>query len=81
MADKWEHEGGRKREFYNIQTALHRPLGRKVWEWNVLDPLPAEPPPDRDPRYWQECAELKRTFDRSARRRSSIGCRIFLRRD
>jgi hypothetical protein len=37
LTGKWEDEGGRRREYFDICNALHRALGRKPWEACFLD--------------------------------------------
>jgi hypothetical protein len=33
----WEHEGGKKGEWYDISVELHSKLGRELWQIDVCD--------------------------------------------
>jgi hypothetical protein len=49
MTEKWEHEGGRRGEYIDVCNALHRALGRRPWQYCVLDDdLSAARPGDPD---------------------------------
>ena len=32
----WEVDGGRRREYFDLQVELHRLLGRQIWEAHVF---------------------------------------------
>jgi hypothetical protein len=41
----WEENGGRRREWHNCRVELHRMLGRKLWQHDVIsDYLPDQLP-------------------------------------
>lgn len=43
-SEKWEENGGRRNEYFDIKTALHNALGLKVHEPSPLDTF--GPPPE-----------------------------------
>ena len=34
--ETWEVDGGRRREYFDLQVELHRLLGRQIWEAHVF---------------------------------------------
>jgi hypothetical protein len=34
--ETWEIDGGRRREYFDLQVEMHRLLGRQIWEANVF---------------------------------------------
>jgi hypothetical protein len=43
---KLQHEGGRREEYLDVKSALHRALGRKPWQQDVLDTSASTDPTD-----------------------------------
>lgn len=41
----WEHEGGRKREYYEVCVELDWGLNRRPWQTGIFDVDVATPPP------------------------------------
>ena len=39
----WEVDGGRRREYFDLQVELHRFLGRQIWETHVFQRGPHSP--------------------------------------
>jgi hypothetical protein len=39
----WEADGGRRREYFDLQVELHRLLGRQIWEAHVFQRGPHRP--------------------------------------
>jgi hypothetical protein len=39
--ETWEVDGGRRREYFDLQVELHRLLGRQIWETHVGPHRPA----------------------------------------
>ena len=33
--ESWEVDGGRRREYFDLQVEMHRLLGRRIWEAHV----------------------------------------------
>jgi len=42
--EKWEDQGGRLREYYDLTLALHRLLGRRLWDDDIVDGEPDDEP-------------------------------------
>jgi hypothetical protein len=40
LDEKWEDQGGRRREFLTVTTDLHRALGRRPWDPCIIDDEP-----------------------------------------
>jgi hypothetical protein len=40
LDEKWEDEGGKRREYLTVSTDLHRLLGRKLWQDDICDGPP-----------------------------------------
>lgn len=38
----WEVDGGRRREYFDLQVELHRLLGRRIWEAHFFSAWLAE---------------------------------------
>src|SRR5262245_41409584 len=59
---RWEDEGGRRREYYNTCTVLHRLLGRMVWMYQVVDVDPDNKPfdlPEADLADWHGAVKAR----------------------
>ena len=41
--ETWEVDGGRRREYFDLQVELHRLLGRQIWEAHVFQRGPHRP--------------------------------------
>jgi hypothetical protein len=41
--ETWEVDGGRRREYFDLQVELHRLLGRQIWEAHVFQRGPHGP--------------------------------------
>ena len=41
--ETWEVDGGRRREYFDLQVELHRLLGRQIWEIHVFQRGPHRP--------------------------------------
>ena len=41
--ETWEVDGGRRREYFDLQIELHRLLGRQIWETHVFQLGPRGP--------------------------------------
>ena len=41
--EAWEFDGGRRREYFDLQFELHRLLGRQIWETHVFQRGPNWP--------------------------------------
>jgi hypothetical protein len=41
--ETWEVDGGRRREYFDLQVELHRLLGRQIWETHVFQRGPHRP--------------------------------------
>ena len=41
--ETWEVDGGRRREYFDLQVELHRLLGRQIWETHVFQRSPHWP--------------------------------------
>jgi len=41
--ETWEIDGGRRREYFDLQVEMHRLLGRQIWEANVFPRGPRRP--------------------------------------
>ena len=41
--ETWEVDGGRRREYFDLQIELHRLLGRQIWETHVFQRGPRGP--------------------------------------
>jgi hypothetical protein len=72
--EEWEDEGGRRREFGQIDVELHGLLKRRPWEASVFDvDLDGEPPHwlRGDTNDWRSAQELRRQLEAglAARRR------------
>ncbi|HEX3342061.1 MAG TPA: hypothetical protein VHT68_23150 [Pseudolabrys sp.] len=39
----WEVDGGRRREYFDLQLELHRLLGRQIWETHFFQRGPHRP--------------------------------------
>ena len=54
-------------EHNRIAVELHRELGRRPWDWNVLDIAADDPPPDEPVpaklESWEVAAELRRALE------------------
>jgi hypothetical protein len=42
--ERWENEGGRRREWHDTAVALHSALGRTLWQHDVIDVYDGAPP-------------------------------------
>jgi hypothetical protein len=63
--EKLEHEGGKRREYLDVRSALHRALDRRPWQRNVLDPLvPIDGESDAARRDMQAAIAARRILDR-----------------
>ena len=41
--ESWEVDGGRRREYFDLQVEMHRLLGRQIWEAHVYRRGPHRP--------------------------------------
>ena len=41
--ESWEVDGGRRREYFDLQVEMHRLLGRQIWEAHVCRRGPHRP--------------------------------------
>ena len=72
--EKWEEEGGRRREYLDASSALGRSVGLRPWETSPLDVPENGPPPERwkSPNGisdWQQAQNLRRELIKAARKR------------
>lgn len=71
--EAWEEEGGRRREFGEIDVALQDRLGRRPWEWTIFEVDDGDPPPHRQSQVddWYGAQRLRRQLQSAldARRR------------
>ena len=62
--ETWEIDGGRRREYFDLQLELHRLLGRQIWETHVFHRGPHRPAAS-DVARWENAQasrdELERT--------------------
>jgi hypothetical protein len=56
---KWEEEGGRRREFLDLAVELHELLDRRPWEVDVFYVDVMKPSDDQDQGDWVGAADLK----------------------
>jgi hypothetical protein len=66
----WESEGGRRDEYIDVCNALHRMLGRRPWQYDVIDDDLADPdaidldPVRGDPGGLASAIEARRQLER-----------------
>ena len=62
--ETWEVDGGRRREYFDLQVELHRLVGRQIWEIHVFQRGPHRPAAS-DVAKWESAQasrdELERT--------------------
>jgi hypothetical protein len=56
LTEKWESEGGRRRQYLDVCIALHRLLGRKVWSDDIIADHPVSDEAGRAAREALEAA-------------------------
>ena len=65
--EKWEDQGGRRREFLDTCVLLDRALQRKPWQVSILDADRYAPPPPGDTkdhlRGWHSAMELREALE------------------
>jgi len=59
---KWEEEGGRRREFLDLAVDLHELLGRRPWEVDVFYVDAMKPSDDQDQGDWVGAAAARRAL-------------------
>jgi hypothetical protein len=59
---KWEEEGGRRREFLDLAVELHELLDRRSWEVDVFYVDAMKPSDDQDQSDWVGAAAARRAF-------------------
>lgn len=67
---EWEEQGGRRREFCDLSTAIHRALGRKPWQTDITSTLGQDTPPPWLPAAriedWHEARALRARLEQAA---------------
>jgi hypothetical protein len=61
-AQKWEEEGGRRREFLDLAVDLHELLDRRPWEVDVFYVDAMKPSDDQDQGDWVGAAAARRAL-------------------
>jgi hypothetical protein len=59
---KWEEEGGRRREFLDLAVELHELLDRRPWEFDVFYVDAIKPSDDHDQGDWVGAAAARRAL-------------------
>jgi len=59
---KWEEEGGRRREFLDLAVDLHELLDRRPWEVDVFYVDAMKPSDDQDQGDWVGAAAARRAL-------------------
>src|SRR5215470_6627047 len=59
---KWEEEGGRRREFLDLAVELHELLDRRPWEVDVFYVDAMKPSNDQDQGDWVDAAAARRAL-------------------
>ena len=63
---KWEEEGGRRREFLDLAVELHELLDRRPWEFDVFYVDAIKPSDDQDQGDWVGAAAARSCVSSSA---------------
>jgi hypothetical protein len=59
--ERWEEEGGRRREFLDLASSLHRRLGLRPWQHDVFE-VDVEPLDDDQVDDWSGARAARRAL-------------------